>query len=65
MYWEAKKGAELINNFALLETAETASLRPSLLDTQRLSETNIKTEPAFMASQKFGSESNLIKMRFL
>lgn len=44
LYWNKPKGEQLINNFSLLETAETASLRTLLLSSARLSAFNIKTE---------------------
>ena len=44
VYWNTKKGEQLIKNFSLLETDETASLRTSLLNADRLSDLDIKTE---------------------
>ncbi len=44
LYWNKSKGEHLINNFSLLETAETASLRTLLLSSDRLSISDIKTE---------------------
>ena len=59
MYWHTKKGEQLIKNFSLLETAETASLRSSLLNTDRLIELNIKTEADLSQYQSENSDSNL------
>ena len=53
---DKEKGEHLIKNFSLLETDETASLRTSLLNADRLSDLDIKTETDLSQYQSENSD---------
>ena len=53
---DKEKGEQLIKNFSLLETDETASLRTSLLNADRLSDLDIKTETDLSQYQSENSD---------
>ena len=57
LYWNTTKGEQLINNFSLLETDNSDSLRSSLLNADRLVGLNIKTEQDLSQYQSENSDN--------